>query len=107
MKSNPDWYSKGGSRHIPMTEEELIEKKALPKKDRNGWIYFRALMWERKCSNCGKEGVLFLEPEERPSNDIIVKVKKSKQHKVTREKKHGKNMTSYKDEKMGKGAQPW
>jgi len=111
MKHNYKWYKEGGPRYLPMTEAELqaTEKQWLDndKKDKYGNYFFTKIVWERKCAKCGKEGFHYLDPNERPDNTEKAKVKKSGNTKVQKEKKHGRNLSAYKDEKMSKGSQPW
>ena len=112
MKHNGDWYTKGEPRYIPMSDEELkvleAEWLARDKKDKYGNFFFTHIYWERKCKKCGKEGMHYLNPDERPDDNEKVNVKKSKgKVKEPKEKKHGRDLTAYKDEKISKGAQPW
>lgn len=110
-KYNPDFHTKGGDRYITMTEEELKEHEEdwlkRNKKDKYGNYFFTKVIWERKCTKCNKEGMHYLNPDERPDNTEKAKVKKSPNTKVEREEKHGRKMSGYKEEKMSKGSQPW
>lgn len=116
----PDWvameYKLGGYK--PMSKKAIEERKRQWIEDRvnpkEHPIYglFRShkkILWKRNCEKCGKEQMRLLKPFEIPDPDMKSKIKTSNKAKQKRihEKKYGRNMSAYKDEKISKGAQPW